>query len=208
MTAAAGQYRLCWCTYAQSQLAPLAERRLAEGGVAPDWEFLNQCSSPEQFVVDFGAFTLVGVRPTQQDRTCISGQTCSLDGIIGVGLLQSDHFLVLDTCGTESVPPRFPEKIPDDSTALSVLTSGATVTWHVPVTASGGLYRLCWCSANAPSCSVGEHFRTDAGTLTIVGLSPLHQDTIHYILYTICYIIVYYILGLLYFWLSQLSLSL
>ena len=46
-----GEYRLCWCA----------------------GQFL--CSSQENFRVDMGAITVIGVSPFSQDRTCISGRT-------------------------------------------------------------------------------------------------------------------------------------
>ena len=57
------------------------------------------CHTPSQFHVDMGALTLLGVAPLQQDRTCVSGQTCTLEGITGTGLSTDTSFLALDTCG-------------------------------------------------------------------------------------------------------------
>lgn len=45
-----GVYRLCWC---------------GAGGA---------CSSPEQFRVDIGSLTTIGISPFAQHRTCISGR--------------------------------------------------------------------------------------------------------------------------------------
>ena len=50
--------------------------------------------------------------------------------------------------------------------------SGASVFWESPVTAFGGQFRLCWCN----DCSMSSQFRTDFGTLTMIGPHPFKQD--------------------------------
>ena len=56
-------------------------------------------------------------------------------------------------------------------------------TWSdVALSAAGGTYRLCWCGglgqgavAAGLDCKLSEHFRTDAGTLRLIGPSPQEQ---------------------------------
>ena len=51
----------------------------------------------QEFRVDVAHFTLAGLSPLTQDRTCISGETCILDGFlepVPIGFV-----LALDTCG-------------------------------------------------------------------------------------------------------------
>jgi hypothetical protein len=153
VTAAGGRYRLCWCE-----------------GVSPGH---NTCSAVDAFEFDMGQLTLIGVSPLSQDRTCVSGQVCSVDGVIGESLSIGDRFLILDTCGVHgAMQPRWALSGHFGSTSQS----GASVSWgSTAVTAAGGQYRLCWCSGTF-LCSVGEDFRTDAGTFTLVGPSPLSQD--------------------------------
>jgi hypothetical protein len=158
VTATGGLYRLCWCAGdaagTNSSLLPFA------------------CSISENFRVDMGALTLIGVSPLYQDRTCISGKTCSFDGITGKDLSSSDHFMILNTCAEESAIPRFAAM----GFFFQTTSSGGTVTWgSTSPTAAGGQYRLCWCGAGF-ACSVSDHFRVDAGELTLVGPTPLQQD--------------------------------
>jgi hypothetical protein len=124
-----------------------------------------------------GEFEVTGTYLTiagfSQDRTCVSGQTCSFDGILGTHLSAGDHVTVLDTCGISHNVPRFGKA----GRAQDVTSSGAIVAWEssAAVTAAGGQYRICWCAKDY-SCSLAEEFRTDAGRLTLLGVSPLSQD--------------------------------
>ena len=56
VTSKGGTYRMCWCA----------------GGMS--------CSLQEHFRVDMGTLMLAGPAPLQQDRTCVSGQTCFMSG--------------------------------------------------------------------------------------------------------------------------------
>ena len=151
VSASGGQYRLCWC----------------HGQV-------GSCDAPSQFLTDGGAFTLIGASPLRQHRTCVSGQTCAFDRLLGYHLTDSDLLQVLDTCGTDAVVARFPESGLAPSGGVSLVSeSGATVVWHTAVTAAGGEYRLCWCQGTSHACTSPSQFRTDAGTLTLVGTTDL-----------------------------------
>ena len=150
ISAAGGRYRLCWG-------AALTER----------------CALPIDFQTDFGMLTVIGVSPLAQDNTCISGSPCTFDGVVGVQLSVSDRFLLLDTCGMGSAP----STLGHVSSASSALASGKIVSWgNTALTAAGGHYRLCWCAGARHLCDIADQFRTDAGTLTMVGPSPLSQD--------------------------------
>ena len=82
------------------------------------------CVQSAAFRVDAGSLVLVGPAPLEQHRTCVSGQTCSLDGLSGYHLSESDSFLVLDTCGsTIALVPRFS----DATSSVSVRVSGSKV---------------------------------------------------------------------------------
>ena len=121
----------------------------------------STCDIAEDFAADIGALEILGPQPFYQHFTCYSGQECSFN-------LQSDHFgliRVLDTCGTTSIP-----RLASETNQLVDTT-----------VASGGEYRLCWCadlsSTNFSSrCVLGQDYRIDAGTLTLLGLDPLNQD--------------------------------
>ena len=113
VSAAGGLYRLCWCA----------------GAIT--------CSAAEDFNTDVCALVIVGASPLQQSRTCISGRLCQLDNFIGQDLAATDVAMVLDTCGTNSIVPRFPD---GGRFAPATMRMGM-----VEVTAAGGQYRLCWC---------------------------------------------------------------
>jgi hypothetical protein len=141
-----GEYRVCWC---------------AAG-------FL--CNDAADFQVTVGQLLLLGPMPFDQDRTCVSGQTCALEGFLGVGLASADAFMVLDTCANSDVMPRYPQ-----TGALMTASSGAATTWGSDVvTAQGGIYRLCWCAAGF-ACDRPEHAVVDIGRLLLLGPSPLKQ---------------------------------
>lgn len=83
-TLAGGEYRLCWCA----------------AGFA--------CSVAPHFVVEAGSVVVVGPAPLHQDRTCIAGQSCALEGLVGRHLADGDSIMAADTCGvalTSAVGP-------------------------------------------------------------------------------------------------------
>ena len=148
VSAAGGLYRICWCA-----------------GVA-------SCHDTASFDVDVGQIQIMGPQPLEQDRTCVSGQPCLLDGLSGVALHAADRYFILDTCGSSPAPPRFAGAGVDEFNS-SLRLSESTVSWgSVPVTAQGGLYRICWCAAGQV-CSAAEDFAIDMGRLTLIGPVPL-----------------------------------
>ena len=146
VSAAGGQYRLCWCAQ----------------------EF--DCVTSASYRVDFGAVELVGPEHFQL-RTCISGQTCSIDSLLGLGLSNASSFLVMDTCG---------DRIAGSFGADAVSRSGTLVQWSHAGPVPGGLYRLCWCSetgaSNATRCASSSDFQLDLGALIIRGPAPFGQS--------------------------------
>ena len=153
VTAAGGVFRLCWCAA------------------------LARCDRPDDMRVDVGSFAIVGVNPLQQDRTCVSGQTCAFDGITGRYLRPSDQMLILDTCG-QSVPSEFLPSI-----TLTISISDPTAAWpdqtlratteETVALGQGGEYRICWCGGGF-KCTATQDFRTDVGRFSIVG--PYQQQ--------------------------------
>ena len=114
LTGPGGQYRLCWC---------------ADGFA---------CSIGEHFKVDVGELRVIGVAHLEQHRTCVAGQTCSIDGIEGQDLSSGDKLMVLDTCSGNNVIYRFPEA----SSAVGLTEGGASADWGTTfISASGGEYR-------------------------------------------------------------------
>ena len=92
-----------------------------------------RCSGAEDFRIHVGELQLVAA-PAGLDRTCVAGQTCALKQI---GNLEGSAFLVLDTCGTGSVP-RGPGFRRVDSAATGAATDGGlTVAAAVGHDASG-----------------------------------------------------------------------
>ena len=111
---AGGAYRLCWC------------------GTGA------QCDVAENFHTDAGSLTMIGVAPLQQQKTCVSGLSCVMDGIFG-HTSSSDQFLVLQTCGVSSTVPGLP-----GPAGFEIGPTGGMVSWG-SITAAGGQYALCWC---------------------------------------------------------------
>ena len=66
LTASGGQYRLCWCA----------------GGML--------CKTSDDFRVDILEVTVVGPAVRGTYRTCVSGQSCRLDGVVGLHLSDRD----------------------------------------------------------------------------------------------------------------------
>ena len=148
LTISGGEYRLCWC---------------AAG---------FECSGADDFVIDVGTFTVVGIQCFEAgcvaDRTCVSGQPCNVDGIQGVHLGPLDTIAILDTCGTATIP-HLTGHWNDAPHAVR------SVAWNTDyLTVGGGIYKLCWC-AGLLECSQSEHFRVEAGSLTVVGPAPKEQ---------------------------------
>ena len=106
-----------------------------------------------------------------EDRTCVAGQTCFLDTLSGQSLQAGDSIMILGTCGQGPTLARVAEG--------GLFSSDTSLSWEpLVMTSAGGKYRLCWCSSSVAgvNCNGLESFRTDVGTLQVVGASPLTQD--------------------------------
>ncbi|CAE7364548.1 agaA33 [Symbiodinium sp. CCMP2592] len=251
LTAAGGQYRLCWCadlvmkpinesnhtsrgcgifsdyTYDIGSLSilgpmPLVQSRTCVSGHncqldgftghglsnldkllvnPPPWcqdgawrQFCTHHAG--DFAVDMGAMWLLG---RLQDRTCISGQTCSSSGMVattGGGVFVSGRIHVLDTCGLVGFLERFPagglsgevRHVKGIVTAplagdLLDVRGMSVVSWTAEaLTVSAGQYRLCWCAllpgpTNISSCILTSEFSVDFGALDLYGPLPGHRRT-------------------------------
>ena len=153
-TASGGEYRLCWCS----------------GNFG--------CNLPGDFRVQMGLLKVMGMGPLNQDRTCISGQTCLVHGLRGEGLSESSRIMVLNSCGTSGLAAN----LVLNGMAEAVADQGTTMNWGSSAfTAAGGRYRLCWCQDQGNSsdwpdrCRIPMNFAQDAGVMTIVGVAPLNQ---------------------------------
>ena len=145
ISAIGGSYRLCWCGSAM------------------------RCSQGTEFVVDAGKVEVVGPTLFVQ-RTCVSGQTCAIDAIVGSMTNSGDQVLMLDTCGGSHPVARMPA-----TGLMSPTATGVGMNWGVtPISGAGGAYRLCWCAAGF-DCSVSGDFRLDMGELVVMGPSPITQ---------------------------------
>ncbi|CAE6958825.1 unnamed protein product, partial [Symbiodinium sp. CCMP2456] len=148
ITAAGGQYRLCWCASTTA------------------------CASASEFTTDMGGLLLLGPAPLRQDRTCVSGLSCEFEGFLGKYISSQDRILLSETCGDTHLPP---SSLPPAQVTASQ-TGTAVVSWGTsPILAAGGFYRLCWCSGLVSQCEDHSEFRTDVGMLTIIGAHPLQQ---------------------------------
>ena len=143
LTSAGGVYHICWCA---SSLG---------------------CQEISRFDVDVGQLQVIG--PIyDQHRTCIAGQTCLLDALLGTDLSTSDRYYILDTCGLPSPPSGFAGAQTADVNSSQSSGSEASVSWNVRISAAGGTYRICWC-AGGQVCSAAEDFEVDMGLLTLIG---------------------------------------
>ncbi|CAE7306136.1 agaA33 [Symbiodinium sp. CCMP2592] len=152
-----GQYRLCWC---RSQSMSTSN---------------HTSKVPADSKTDAGGVSILSPA-LHQHRTCVSEQTCSLDGITGNSLSPGDAITASDTCGAPS------GVINILATAAVVSHSGAAARWDAAVvTAAGGIYRLCWCAGlrveegftNSSSCRTPVGFTVDFGDLHLIGPNPL-----------------------------------
>eukprot|EP00438_Fugacium_kawagutii_P036305 Skav212389 [mRNA] locus=scaffold673:17709:27838:- [translate_table: standard] len=166
VTAAGGEYRLCWC----KQMAGLSF------DVHSSHNYTSSCESPTNFLSDVGTLLLIGV-DLEQPRTCVSGSTCMIDGITGTYLQDGDALLVLDTCGLGRAPPNIYHVTGGKPVRAFENISGHA--WYLDVTETpilGGDYRLCWCSSLGSTCSLSTEFQVDFGQLSVQGPRPLQQS--------------------------------
>jgi hypothetical protein len=150
ITAAGGKYRMCWCA----------------GGFA--------CERAYAFSVDVGELTLIGPAPLQQDRTCVSGQTCVLDFLTGEHLSLNDVWLLVDTCSTVTYHAQFNHMQVANEQPGSSFDATIVASTLLP-TLAGGRYQLCWCTGPLP-CLFDSSYRVDAGIISLVGPNDIQQD--------------------------------
>ena len=159
ITAQAGDYRLCWCSGAANQSCEV------HPAVLNNTPGHGHMLAAPSFPLDMGRLRIRGVAH-HQDRTCVSGQVCSIDDILGTDLHSSDAVMALDTCGADKAIPRFAWA----GLASTVSANGTEFSWGMePVTAAGGLYRLCWCGALDHTCQIPSDFVVDFGALLLLG---------------------------------------
>ena len=164
VTAAGGEYRLCWC------------KEIAQSWHDSPNNYSSNCESPTNFISDVGTLLLIGV-DLEQPRTCVSGSNCLVDGITGAYLQDGDGLLILDTCGLGGAPPNVYHVTGVQPARASSNASGHTWYWdatEAPIL--GGEYRLCWCSGISKSCSLSMDFQVDFGRLFVQGPRPLQQS--------------------------------
>ena len=112
VSAAGGHFMLCWCS-----------------GI------LTGCS-PGDFQVA-GTLSLLGPAPLRQDKTCISGHTCSFEMTSHLPHA-GNSFLVVDTCGTNSLPHGVPSTPFQTTMYLSSFSVGFVDADGDGITACGG----------------------------------------------------------------------
>ena len=171
LKAMGGQYRLCWCS------VTLSNSSMLDTNLTLDSAFGCNPATPHAFLTDVGSLTVLGPSPLSQQWTCVSGHTCKIDNISGIGLSDSDSIIVLQTCGNAAVVSRFPFS----GQANTYWTRGSQAAWTIAVSAAGGSYRLCWYSgldsgANASATTVSLEHAVDLGTLFMRGPTPLNQE--------------------------------
>ena len=174
VTAQGGDYRLCWCSRAASQISDRScslHPALLEMANSSGAGEMLQPAANHGFLFDAGRLRVRGVFPLDQARTCISGQTCQINAITGLDLKNGDAVMALETCGVNRAIGRFAWA----GLATSVAASGSTFSWGPePITAAGGIYRLCWCAASHHGCEIPSKFVVDFGSLMLLGSEAEH----------------------------------
>ena len=125
--------------------------------VPTDWP---PCGHAEHFRVDAGTFTVRGP-VLHATMTCVSGQPCVMDDMLGQHLMDGDRLLVLDSCGTND--DNLVSKLPRSGLTVQASASGSSLDFDgFAVTASGGVYQLL----SLPGCLVSI-CSVDVGTALI-----------------------------------------
>ena len=100
LTAAGGEYRLCWCSGLPS--TPTDDFNTSNTSIVPAGSSMtgnmSVCSVSWDFGIDAGKLLLLGPAPLFHRSTCAAGQTCAIN-VAGTGLSSADLLLVQDTCG-------------------------------------------------------------------------------------------------------------
>ncbi len=142
-----GIYKLCWCSA------------------------VGSCISASDFHIDIGNFLMLGPVPFTQDRTCVAGLSCVMDGIVMHGSIEEGSVSIMDTCGRRN----HMNFAVTSSESWQSGQSGQSV-WSLQLALSfssfsSGSYRLCWCGVGV--CRV-EDFTVDFGRFDLLG--PVVQD--------------------------------
>jgi hypothetical protein len=157
-----GLYRLCWCGGVEETHTSWHDDMMQNTQIA------SKCRSLADYI-DIGELHFAGPRDTI-DRTCITGQSCTIRAIHGYDLTPQDTIGIFhEKCTSGQIISRFP-LTGYTQTHLSILHSYDITNI---ITAAGGSYRICWCSHQS-SC-LPSSFLTDIGTLTLLGPMPLTQ---------------------------------
>ena len=105
-----------------------------EGNVLGTCSLLSRCDSFSS--TDSSPFEVLFVQSSAaQHRTCVSGLTCSVDAIEGLGLTMADSFVVLDTCGSASIVEGFPSDsiVQEIADLVLVNATNYTVPWEASI---------------------------------------------------------------------------
>ena len=172
-----GTYRLCWC--ASRHLEDFDNSSGSNGSNAS----LGSCADTSDFWLDAGGLMLLGPSPRSQHFTCVSGQTCQMATLHGLGLTKDGYVRAMDTCGVLAAAV---QRMPLQAFILPSTGRSAEVSWEAPPSAAGGLYRLCWYSgardfsdfnvSNMTDSASDLLFNVDLGVLHLLGPGPLQQD--------------------------------
>ena len=104
-----------------------------------------------------------------QHRTCVSGQTCFIDGLELESATNADSFMVMDTC---ALPDAVVRGWPAAAVASTVAASGTSAYWGDSVVlGTGGKFRICWCGDGI--CNSVLRYSVDVGSLSLIGPAPL-----------------------------------
>ena len=142
-----GIYKLCWCSA------------------------VGSCISAADFHIDIGNFLMLGPVPFAQDRTCVAGLSCVMDGIVMHGSIEEGSVSIMDTCGGRNhmnFAVTASESWQSGQSGQSVWSLQLALSFS---SFSSGSYRLCWCGVGV--CRV-EDFTVDFGRFGLLG--PFVQD--------------------------------
>eukprot|EP00930_Biecheleria_cincta_P091983 TRINITY_DN81709_c0_g1_i1.p1 TRINITY_DN81709_c0_g1~~TRINITY_DN81709_c0_g1_i1.p1 ORF type:complete len:613 (+),score=94.17 TRINITY_DN81709_c0_g1_i1:217-2055(+) len=145
------------------------------------------CTATASFGARLGMLTVLGPSPNNQDLTCFAGGVCRLggNGFTGQGLSANDRVQLVENslgvaCGAARASQAAGAGHGEQKAVL--LASSAKVarysaeTWRHPSLALGGVWKMCYCTANLGGCNSNTHFSVQAGTLTVRGPDSSTQD--------------------------------
>ncbi|CAE8721744.1 unnamed protein product [Polarella glacialis] len=140
------------------------------------------CSLPEHFPALAGVFTVLGPSSNNQDQFCTSGAPCTLT-FTGQGLSTADKVAfipALGLCGVADLDINLTGNVHvlhqrhgigqgRYQTVLLPALGTTVINLGREDLTQGGVWRMCYCTANHGGCDDATDFKALAGTLSVMG---------------------------------------